>query len=182
MAGFREMFVYQKSFDLAVRIFRLTKAFPKEELFGLTSQVRNSSRSTCANFGEAYRRRRYKAHLVAKLTDSDAVSVVVGQGPHVVQPIERVNGKFVVFSEGNLVSNQGPAAGLPAATQDGFIALLHFKVQARKGADPVRVDLGHLADADQRVTSGALAWSSRLRTSLTNAGRVERMRWKRHGS
>ena len=72
MAGFREMFVYQKSFDLAVRIFRLTKALPKEELFGLTSQVRNSSRSTCANFGEAYRRRRYKAHLVAKLTDSDA--------------------------------------------------------------------------------------------------------------
>ena len=72
MAGFREMFVYQKSFDLAVRIFRLTNAFPKEELFGLTSQVRNSSRSTCANFGEAYRRRRYKAHLVAKLTDSDA--------------------------------------------------------------------------------------------------------------
>lgn len=72
MAGFREMFVYQKSFDLAVRIFRLTKAFPKEELFGLTSQVRNSSRSTCANFGEAYRRRRYKAHLVAKLTDSDS--------------------------------------------------------------------------------------------------------------
>lgn len=66
------MIVYQKAFELAVRIFKLTKTFPKEELFGLTSQVRNSSRSTCANFGEAYRRRRYKAHLVAKLTDSDA--------------------------------------------------------------------------------------------------------------
>ncbi len=72
MAGFRDMIVYQKAFELAVRIFKLTKTFPKEELFGLTSQVRNSSRSTCANFGEAYRRRRYKAHLVAKLTDSDA--------------------------------------------------------------------------------------------------------------
>ncbi|HMC96665.1 MAG TPA: four helix bundle protein, partial [Flavobacteriales bacterium] len=70
--GFRDMIVYQKSFDLAVRIFQLTKKFPKEEQFGLTSQIRNSSRSTCANFGEAYRRRRYKAHLVAKLTDSDS--------------------------------------------------------------------------------------------------------------
>ena len=55
------------------------------------------------------------------------MSVVVGQGPHVVQPIERINGKFVVFSEGNLVSNQSSATGLPAATQDGLIALLHFK-------------------------------------------------------
>ena len=71
MAGFRDMIVYQKALEMAVRIFHLTKRFPKEEQFGLTSQVRNSSRSVCANFGEAYRRRRYKAHLVAKLTDSD---------------------------------------------------------------------------------------------------------------
>ena len=66
------MIVYQKAFDLSVRIFKLTKKFPKEETFGLTSQIRNSSRSVCANFGEAYRRRRYKAHMVAKLTDSDS--------------------------------------------------------------------------------------------------------------
>jgi four helix bundle protein len=72
MAGFRDMIVYQKAFDLSIKVFRLTKKFPKEELFGLTSQIRNSSRSVCANFGEAYRRRRYKAHMVAKLTDSDS--------------------------------------------------------------------------------------------------------------
>ena len=72
MAGFRDMIVYQKAFDLSVRIFKLTKKFPKEETFGLTSQIRNSSRSVCANFGEAFRRRRYKAHMVAKLTDSDS--------------------------------------------------------------------------------------------------------------
>ena len=65
--------------------------------------------------------------MAKKLTDAKVVTVVVGQGPHVVQPIERVNGKFVVFSEGNLVSNQGAASGLPAETQDGLIALLHFK-------------------------------------------------------
>lgn len=72
MAGFRDMIVYQKAFDLAVRIFRLTKKFPKEEVYGLTSQVRRSSRSVCANFGEAYRRRRYEKHMVSKLTDSDS--------------------------------------------------------------------------------------------------------------
>ena len=65
--------------------------------------------------------------VAKKLTDAKVISVVVGQGPHVVQPIERVNDKFVVFSEGNLVSNQGTATGLPAATQDGIVALLHFK-------------------------------------------------------
>jgi poly-gamma-glutamate capsule biosynthesis protein CapA/YwtB (metallophosphatase superfamily) len=65
--------------------------------------------------------------VVAKrLTRSRLVTVVVGQGPHVVQPIERMNRKFVVFSEGNLVSNQSAAAGLPTATQDGLVALLRF--------------------------------------------------------
>jgi poly-gamma-glutamate synthesis protein (capsule biosynthesis protein) len=62
-----------------------------------------------------------------KLTDAKVITVVVGQGPHVVQPIDRVNGKFVVFSEGNLVSNQSSSSGQPAATQDGLIALLHFR-------------------------------------------------------
>jgi len=67
--------------------------------------------------------------VAKKLTGAKVVSAVVGQGPHVVQPIERINGKFVVFSEGNLVSNQSPASGQPAATQDGLIALLHFKAK-----------------------------------------------------
>ena len=65
--------------------------------------------------------------VAKKLTSAKVITAVVGQGPHVVQPIDRVNGKFVVFSEGNLVSNQAPSTGLPAATQDGIIALLHFK-------------------------------------------------------
>jgi poly-gamma-glutamate synthesis protein (capsule biosynthesis protein) len=65
--------------------------------------------------------------VAKKLTSAKVITVVVGQGPHVVQPIERVNGKFVVFSEGNLVSNQAPSTGLPPETEDGIIALLHFK-------------------------------------------------------
>jgi hypothetical protein len=62
--------------------------------------------------------------LVKRLTASGLVTAIVGQGPHAVQPIERVNGRFVVFSEGNLVSNQSPEAGLPESSQDGLIALL----------------------------------------------------------
>ena len=62
--------------------------------------------------------------MVRALTGSRLVTAIVGQGPHAVQPIERVNGKFVVFSEGNLISNQSPLAGLPASSQDGLIALL----------------------------------------------------------
>jgi poly-gamma-glutamate capsule biosynthesis protein CapA/YwtB (metallophosphatase superfamily) len=65
--------------------------------------------------------------VAKRLTDAKVITAVVGQHPHVVEPIERINGKFVVFSEGNLVSNQSAAAGLPAATQDGLIALLRFE-------------------------------------------------------
>jgi poly-gamma-glutamate synthesis protein (capsule biosynthesis protein) len=70
---------------------------------------------------------RSQVAVAKKLTAAKVITAVVGQGPHVVQPIERINGKFVVFSEGNLVSNQGAGTGLPTATQDGLIALLHFR-------------------------------------------------------
>ena len=74
--------------------------------------------------------------LVKKLTASPLITAIIGQGPHVVQPIERLNGKFVVFSEGNLISNQSPEAGLPAPTQDGIVALLDCVADGRG----VRVD------------------------------------------
>jgi poly-gamma-glutamate capsule biosynthesis protein CapA/YwtB (metallophosphatase superfamily) len=70
--------------------------------------------------------------VAKQLTGAKVISVVVGQGPHVVQPIKRINGKFVVFSEGNLVSNQSASAGLPTETEDGLIGLLHFKAVGEK--------------------------------------------------
>jgi poly-gamma-glutamate capsule biosynthesis protein CapA/YwtB (metallophosphatase superfamily) len=70
--------------------------------------------------------------VAKRLTDAKVIAAVVGQHPHVVEPIERVNGKFVVFSEGNLVSNQSAAAGLPAQTQDGLIALLRLEATGGK--------------------------------------------------
>jgi poly-gamma-glutamate synthesis protein (capsule biosynthesis protein) len=62
--------------------------------------------------------------LANALTASPLITAIVGQGPHAVQPIQRINRKFVVFSEGNLISNQSPLARLPEASQDGLIALL----------------------------------------------------------
>ena len=53
-------------------IFRLTKSFPIDERFSLIDQMRRSSRSICTNIGEAWRKRRYPAHFVSKLTDADA--------------------------------------------------------------------------------------------------------------
>jgi hypothetical protein len=55
-----------------------------------------------------------------------------------VQPIRRVNGKPVVFGEGNLVSNQ-TAACCPAAAQDGLVALIDFVVRPGRGARARRV-------------------------------------------
>lgn len=64
--------------------------------------------------------------LAKRIAGIDGVAAIAGQGPHVVQPIERIGGKFVVFSAGNLLSNQGAYSGLPAATQDGLVALFRF--------------------------------------------------------
>lgn len=65
------MKVYQLAYDLAVEIFELSKAFPKEEKYSLTDQIRRSSRSVCANIGEGYRKRRYPKHFTSKMTDAD---------------------------------------------------------------------------------------------------------------
>jgi len=67
-----ELDVYKKAFSLAMRVFEVTKPFPKEERYSLTDQVRRSSRSVCANLAEAWRKRRYEAAFVSKLSDSEA--------------------------------------------------------------------------------------------------------------
>ena len=69
---FQELLAYQKSFDLAMRIFEISKSFPKEETYSLTDQIRRSSRSVPANIAEAYRKRIYPKSFYSKLTDSDA--------------------------------------------------------------------------------------------------------------
>jgi hypothetical protein len=65
-----ELEVYKKAFDAAMSIFLATKKFPKDEMYLLTDQIRRSSRSVCANLAEAWRKRRYKAAFIAKLSDA----------------------------------------------------------------------------------------------------------------
>jgi four helix bundle protein len=68
---FQDLLAYKKSFSLAMKIFAITKQFPKEETYSLTDQIRRSSRSVPATIAEAYRKRIYPKHFYSKLTDSD---------------------------------------------------------------------------------------------------------------
>jgi four helix bundle protein len=68
----RELEVYGLSFDLAMRIFEISKTFPKEETYSLTDQIRRSSRSVCSNLAEAFRKRRYPKFFISKLSDSES--------------------------------------------------------------------------------------------------------------
>jgi four helix bundle protein len=67
----KDLTVYKKAYELAMRVFELSKNFPAEEKFALTGQIRRSSRSVCLNLREAWAKRRYEAHFVSKLTDCD---------------------------------------------------------------------------------------------------------------
>jgi four helix bundle protein len=67
----QELEVYKKSFAAAMRIFELSKSFPKEETYSLTDQIRRASRSVCANLAEAWRKRRYEAAFISKICDSE---------------------------------------------------------------------------------------------------------------
>jgi four helix bundle protein len=67
----KDLVVYAKAYELAMRIFQLSKGFPPEERFALTGQIRRSSRSVCLNLREAWAKRRYEAHFISKLTDCD---------------------------------------------------------------------------------------------------------------
>ncbi|MGC9334390.1 MAG: four helix bundle protein [Anaerolineae bacterium] len=69
---FKELRVYRQAFMAAWQIYRLSKRWPKEERYSLTDQIRRSSRSVCANVAEAWRKRRYPAHFVSKLSDADS--------------------------------------------------------------------------------------------------------------
>jgi len=66
----RELEVYKLAFDTAMEIFEISKSFPKEETYSLTDQVRRSSRSVCTSLAEGWRKRRYKAMFINKLSDA----------------------------------------------------------------------------------------------------------------
>src|SRR5437870_8493147 len=69
---FRDLDVYQNALATGLRVYELTKRFPGEEKYSLTDQIRRSSRSVCANIAEAWRKRRYQAAFVSKLSDAES--------------------------------------------------------------------------------------------------------------
>lgn len=68
----QDLDVYKRAFKASMEIFNLSKKFPKEETYSLIDQIRRSSRSVCANLAEAWRKRRYEAAFINKLSDSEA--------------------------------------------------------------------------------------------------------------
>ncbi len=57
MRGFRELKVWQKAHHLTLAVYKVTSEFPRDELYGLTSQIRRSAASVPANIAEGCGRR-----------------------------------------------------------------------------------------------------------------------------
>jgi len=72
MKGHRDLKAYQLAYKLAMDIFKITRAFPEDERYSLTSQIRRSSRSVAANLAEGYRKRQYRSMFISKMADCDA--------------------------------------------------------------------------------------------------------------
>jgi four helix bundle protein len=70
--SFKDLRVYQKAREVSQTVFKLSKTFPKEEMYSLTDQIRRAVRSVGAQIAEAWGKRRYEKHFVSKLTDADA--------------------------------------------------------------------------------------------------------------
>lgn len=71
LLSYKDLTVYNKAFHLAFGIYKISREFPKYEQYSLTDQMRRSSRSVCANIGEAYRKRLFESCFVSKITDAD---------------------------------------------------------------------------------------------------------------
>ena len=69
---YKELRVYGNSKRAAMEIFHITKAFPATEKYSMVDQMRRSSRSVCTNLAEGWRKRRYKAAFIAKLSDAES--------------------------------------------------------------------------------------------------------------
>jgi four helix bundle protein len=70
--SYKDLRVFQNGMDAAMKIFEITKEFPSEEKYSMVDQMRRSSRSVCANLAEAWRKRRYRAAFIAKLSDAES--------------------------------------------------------------------------------------------------------------
>lgn len=72
ITSYRELRVYRNAKKGAMEIFEVTKKFPTREKYSMVDQIRRSSRSVCTNMAEGWRKRRYKAAFIAKLSDAES--------------------------------------------------------------------------------------------------------------
>jgi four helix bundle protein len=72
--SYKDLRVYNNAMEAAMKIFELSKAFPPEEKYSLTDQMRHASRSVCSTIGEAWRKRINQAVFTARLNDSESVA------------------------------------------------------------------------------------------------------------
>jgi four helix bundle protein len=61
--GFRDLVAWQKAYELAFLVYQLTKSFPRDEQYGLTSQMRRAAVSVAANIAEGYERQSRRDYL-----------------------------------------------------------------------------------------------------------------------
>jgi poly-gamma-glutamate capsule biosynthesis protein CapA/YwtB (metallophosphatase superfamily) len=107
----------------------------------------------------------YQLRLARRLTRGRAITAIVGQHAHVVQPIRRLNGRWIVFGSGNLLSNQS-AACCAAATQDGMVVTLHLRVRGdRARVEKVRYAPTYVRHPDMRVLRARRGDASWRRTT-----------------
>jgi poly-gamma-glutamate capsule biosynthesis protein CapA/YwtB (metallophosphatase superfamily) len=76
----------------------------------------------------------FQMDMARALTRDPDITAIVGQHVHIVQPISRVNGKLVVFGEGQIVSDEpSPCCPLPQ-TEDGMLVFLHIVVTGERSS------------------------------------------------
>jgi len=101
VTDFRQLEVYREAEEVAERIFQLSKRFPRDEYYSLSNQFNRASRSIGAQIAEAWARRRYPRHFVAKLSDADAEQLETRHWLHVA-----VNCGYVDSKEANNLAAQ----------------------------------------------------------------------------
>jgi len=126
-SSFRDLVVYQKAFAAAQRVFKLTKRFPREEMFSLTDQFRRASRSVGGQIAEAWGKRRYERHFVSKLTDADAEQletqhwVATSRACEYIDADEAGELNAALGEIGNMLNGMIRKAALFCGTDDGSV-------------------------------------------------------------
>ncbi|MBN8248469.1 MAG: four helix bundle protein [Verrucomicrobia bacterium] len=120
--SFQELRVYQKSCVVSQAVFRVTRAFPREEMYSLTDQFRRSARSIGSQIAEAWGKRRYEKHFVSKLSDADAEQL---ETQHWVS--EAIACGYLAAAEGKWLNSQleeiGQMLGAMMKKADSFCRL-----------------------------------------------------------